>query len=208
MSMTTVEILKRNLTGMSVGDAMWLLSLYGCLGHSVWLGGQWVSIYRLDEYLFMDEVASIVKLRFLGGPNKTWFWGDLEMLTLDRVMQGNTKGVGCGWIIMRHDKTEDRSVCEQLGQYVPAALSQVDLLENRSGSIYEEPATTMNDREYDDIPFDVDDPIVDRVELGEAIIEIHESGRQSVGALPVSDNTARGDRNYKWSSSGRTNVVH
>lgn len=197
MNKTAAEILYDKLYCMSVGDALWLLALYGSLEERLWMNNMWIHVYNLDKYLYDDEFAIDVQVRFLGGPNKAWYWGNLLTFAIDRVLTGNVNGIGFGWLL-RYDAEHGETMCGQLGRYVPAVLQASPL--------------TVNDREYGDldIPFDYDDDdrVMEYMTVNGKSYAVHESGKVVPGTLSAAGSTASGDRIYKWSSSGRTGVSH
>lgn len=190
MNKNAVQLLTNKLQGISVGDAFWLLALYGCTDDQVWTGTYWLPIHRLSEVYFDEEDAKVAKVRFNGGPGRIWYWGDLSALAIDRVLRGCANGIGFAWLLT-YNPESNKTLCEQVGRFVPGALMSAPM--------------SMNDREHEDT-YDYD-PVIEYIDAHNGVIAVHESGRQSLGTLSASTATS-GDRIYKWSSSGRTGISH
>jgi hypothetical protein len=209
-----LKILLRKLNMLTVAEAQWLFRLY-CNEHTEFcLRGQTGKLYGSSAatlsvdwtWIAGEDFASSVPTRFEGGPplRRAYYNGTLVTFLVDRIMLRHLRcETPLAWLV-RFDPTSTTAIWDQLAASIPDTMKKY--------SVHPKTKEALSQRTL----FDLDNPVVEVVNIGDYGVQIHENGVQGYG-MPRAGHTHPHsfgydqpmpslDEIYMWSGVGPTGL--
>ena len=197
-----VRILLRKLNKLTVAEVQWLFRLYRSEHVKFNVRGQTGMLYAASMALIYNwtwikpqDFASNLLTRFEGGPvsvnhRQAYYNGTLVTFLVDRIMLHHQRyGTSLIWLL-RFSAEDARVIWHQLKDSTPGTLKKY--------SVHPKRAEAPTQKTL----FDLDNPVVEMVNVGDCQIPIHENGVQ--GCVPPQG--LRVDGLYLWSDYDQTGV--